>query len=47
MKDIRDISVMWGLPPTRAMYRKNPLSLIGFVIGQKGTGSLFALLQVR
>ena len=36
---------MWGVPSTREKYRKNPLSLISFMLEHKGQGSLFTYLQ--
>lgn len=45
VKDTRDISITWGLPPTKELYRSNPCRLLSFLLSHKGPGSLFALLQ--
>ena len=45
VKEIRDMSIMVGLPPVRKNYRKNPLRLLAQVVSAKGEGSLFAALQ--
>lgn len=47
IRDIRDVQVVWQLPDTRALYRSNPCSLIGYIVGNKGVGSVFAALQDR
>ena len=45
VKDIRDVSIMWSLPPTRALYRSNPCRLISHILSHKGSNSTFAALQ--
>ncbi|KAJ1437208.1 Metalloenzyme, LuxS/M16 peptidase-like protein [Ochromonadaceae sp. CCMP2298] len=45
VRDLHDISIMWELPASRHMYRQNPCSLLGFLIGHKGEGSWFSKLQ--
>ena len=45
IKDVRDLSILWGVPPTRNLYRKNPYNLIGYLLSQKGPNSIFAILQ--
>lgn len=45
IKDIRDIQIIWELPVTKSLYRKNPCTLLGFLISYKGLNSWFALLQ--
>jgi len=47
IRDIRDVQVVWQLPDTSALYRSNPCSLIGYIVGNKGVGSVFAALQDR
>jgi insulysin len=45
VKELRDVSLVFALPPVRNMYRANPSRLLGHLIGQKGKGSLFSFLQ--
>lgn len=45
VKDIRDMSIIWEVPPTRNFYRNSPTRLLGHLLGHKGEGSIFALLQ--
>ena len=33
IKDIRDMSILWTVDPTRNLYRSNPCRLIGFLLG--------------
>ena len=47
VKDVRDMAIMFGMPPTRAEYRKNPTDLISFLLSHKGPGSLFSALQSK
>ena len=47
VKEIRDVSLMFALPPTRGLYRSNPLRLISHLINQKSEGSLFSHLQAE
>lgn len=34
IKDVRDISILWSVDPTRDLYRSNPCRLIGFLLGE-------------
>lgn len=34
IKDVRDISILWSVDPTRDLYRSNPCRLIGFLLGK-------------
>jgi len=45
IKDLRDLTIVWHLPGTAELYRKNPCTLLGFLLGNKGEGSWFAALQ--
>jgi secreted Zn-dependent insulinase-like peptidase len=45
VKDVRDVSIMVGLPPVKGQYRKSPLRLLAQLISYQGVGSLFAALQ--
>ena len=45
VKELRDVSVMVGLPPVRESYRRDPLRLAAQVVSAKGEGTLFAALQ--
>ena len=45
VKDIRDLIIIWQLPPTYTLYRENPCDLISYLLNYKGTGSCFAVLQ--
>ena len=47
VKEVRDLSLMFALPPTRRLYRSNPIRLISHLINQKSKGSLFAYLQAK
>lgn len=39
IKDLRDLTIVWQLPGTASLYRKNPCTLLGFLLGNKGEGS--------
>jgi len=45
VRDVRDLSVMFGVAPTRDLFRASPCRLIGNLLAHKGRGSIFALLQ--
>ena len=47
LKEIRDVSLMIPLPPSRSMYRANPSRLLGHLVSYKGEKSLFSLLQSK
>ena len=46
-KDVRDLSVMFGMHTTRAEYRKSPTALLSFLLSHKGPGGLFSALQAK
>lgn len=45
VKDLRDLTLIWELPPTSDLYREDPCALLGYLLGHKGEGSWFAALQ--
>ena len=45
VKDLRDLTIVWHLPATNDLYRNNPCTLLGFLLGNRGEGSWFAALQ--
>ena len=47
VKDIRDISILIPLPPTRTLHEAPPTRLLATLISHKAPGSLFAFLQDR
>jgi len=47
VKDIRDISILIPLPPTRTLHEAPPTRLLATLISHKAPGSLFAYLQDR
>ena len=47
VKEIRDLSLMFALPPTRGLYRSNPARLISNLISQRSKGSLFSYLHEK
>jgi secreted Zn-dependent insulinase-like peptidase len=47
IKDVRDISILWSVDPTRDLYRSNPCRLIGFLLGELLRKSLsFIIFEV-
>lgn len=47
IKDLRSLSVVWSVPPTRSLYKNDPTLLLGYLLSHKGKGSLFSQLQSR
>lgn len=45
--DVRSLDVEFPLPAVEAHYRAKPLSMIGFVLGHEGKGSLLSLLKAE
>lgn len=45
VKDVRDISLLFGIPPSRAAYRTDTGRIIGYILGYKGHNSIFSILQ--
>jgi insulysin len=45
--DVRSVSVEFPMPSVETEYRAKPLSLIGFVLGHEGKGSLLSLLKAE
>lgn len=45
VKDLRDMTIIWELPPSNNLYREDPCALLGYLLGHKGEGSWFAALQ--
>ena len=45
VKDIRDLSLLIPLPPTRELHDAPPTRLLAMLLSHKAEGSLFALLQ--
>ena len=46
VKELRDVSVMVGLPPVRKSYRRNPLRLAAQVISAKGRARCLPLCKI-
>ena len=47
LKDLRQISLEFPLPPTLQYYASKPGALLGFIIGHEGTGSLLSQLKAE
>lgn len=47
VKEARDLSLYIPMPPTRALHRAAPSRLLAYLLGHKGEGSLFSILQDR
>ena len=47
IKDIREMSIVWQLPGIKEKYSNAPTALLSYVLGHKGIGSLFSLLQEK
>ena len=47
IKDLRQLTLNWPLPPARAHYRVKPASLLSHLIGHEGVGSLLSALKTR
>ena len=45
IKDVRDVTILYGMPPVRKLYLADPVRLMCFALNDKGAGSLFAALQ--
>jgi len=45
VKDVCDMTILFGMPPVRNLYLADPATLLSFVISYKGPGTLFAALQ--
>ena len=44
-ESLRDLHLLYGIPPMSGLYKADPSSLVGFALSQKGPNSLFAALQ--
>ncbi len=47
IKDLRQLTLNWLLPPARSHYRVKPASLLSHLIGHEGVGSLLSALKTR
>ena len=47
VKDQRDLTLVFPLPSVLRYYKSKPLSLLGFLIGHEGKGSLLSLLKAE
>jgi len=47
VKDIRSLSITWGIPDLSDEYRSSPGSYLGHLIGHEGPGSLLSELKSR
>lgn len=47
VKDLRQLQVVWPVPPCRQYYKEKPASLMSHLIGHEGVGSILSLLKAR
>lgn len=47
LTETRSLTLSFSLPPTQQYYSSQPLSLLGFLVGHEGEGSLLSLLKAK